>query len=427
MSGGVTVHGGSDGIQAEIDDMVTARGMFSRAADQVENVIGRCFWQSITLADASGSGDLWGGLNAQDALRSAVTTLRGLDDQIRGQSAVLTLAIAAYRDCDDGVLDRFASVVTTSYEAAVKLPGAVIGGTEALWNDGAGAALQTFLTHDPELIDTTVGALGYAVPPVDVALFKLLADAYFDDGHARVSSRPDLRPEATAPPRNLADLLAGLGVRNDGAHGEVDVKILTSPDGRRRVVVDIPGTKDWTPAHETPDVVGWAANIRAIAGGDTTYENGVLEAMRQAGVRPADDVMVVGHSLGGMVAVALARDAARSGRFNVTHVLTAGSPIGKFVGNLPANVQVLALENKHDVVPHLDGVENPDLPNVTTATFDIDDDSVGDNHGIGTAYVPGAAEVDASDDPAIRAFLAGAGGYFGATAVRTHAYVITRD
>src|SRR6185437_7594341 len=139
-------------------------------------------------------------------------------------------------------------------------------------------------------------------------VLQRLAYAYFDDGEPVVSVRRDLRLEAGAPPRSVVDLLAGLNTRNGGAAGEVDVRVLTGSDGRRRVIVDIPGTKDWGVAHETSDVVGWATNIRAIDGERTSYEKGVLDAMTRAGVRPTDDVMVVGHSLGGMVAAALARD-----------------------------------------------------------------------------------------------------------------------
>ena len=67
-----------------------------------------------------------------------------------------------------------------------------------------------------------------------------------------------------------------------------------------------------------------------------------------------------------MVAVTTARDAVRQGEYNVTNVITAGSPIGRTVGRLPRSVQVLALENDSDIVPHLDGVENPAEPNITT-------------------------------------------------------------
>lgn len=44
--------------------------------------------------------------------------------------------------------------------------------------------------------------------------------------------------------------------------------------------------------------------------------------------------------------------------FNITHVVTAGSPIGRT--DIPADVQVLSLENQRDIVPHLDAAPNPD-------------------------------------------------------------------
>jgi hypothetical protein len=426
MSGAVTVHGGADGIQAEIDDLVAARHLFSAAADRVDDVSGACLWLSMALAEADPATDLWGARHAQDALRSAVAGVRHLDGDIRDLALTLGLAIARYRDTDSSVLGQLGSMLSAPIDAAVKLPGAVVDSGAALVTGGPAQALQTFLTDDPELVDTTIDALRFGAGPLGSALAKALADTYFDDGNAVVTATGNIRMAATAPPRSVADLMAALSSRNGGQDGEVDVRVLTGSDGRRRVIVDIPGTKDWGVAHESSDVVGWATNIRAIDGERTSYEKGVLDAMTRAGVRPTDDVMVVGHSLGGMVAAALARDAVRDRRFNVTHVVTAGAPIGKFAGRLPANVQVLALENRHDVVPHLDGVENPDLPNVTTATFEVDGGTIGGDHGIDTSYELGAAEVDASEDPAVRAFLDGASGYFSATAVQTRSYVVTR-
>jgi pimeloyl-ACP methyl ester carboxylesterase len=152
----------------------------------------------------------------------------------------------------------------------------------------------------------------------------------------------------------------------------------------------------------------------------------VLAAMRSAGVRSSDDVMIVGHSEGGLVAVTTARDAAKSGEFNVTHVITAGAPIGRTVGSMPSKVQVLALENKTDVVPHLDGVANPDKRNVTTASSRHGNGTIDNDHGLRSAYAPVAADVAASSDPSLRDYLAGVDQYFHATGVETHTYQITR-
>src|SRR5581483_1780303 len=119
-------------------------------------------------------------------------------------------------------------------------------------------------------------------------------------------------------------------------------------------------------------------------------------------------------------------DAVNSGEFRVTHVVTAGAPVGRTVGRLPSDVQVLALENKRDVVPHLDGVANPDEPNVTTVSSARGDGTVLGDHSISGAYVPVAGDAEASGNPSVRHFLGSARGYFQATKVVTHTYQITR-
>jgi hypothetical protein len=127
-----------------------------------------------------------------------------------------------------------------------------------------------------------------------------------------------------------------------------------------------------------------------------------------------------------MVAVTAARDAVRSGEFDVTHVITAGAPVGLTAGSLPRQVQLLALEGRRDVVPHLDGTANPDLPNVTTAVGSRGDGSILGDHAMGTTYVPLGADAAASDSASIQHFLAGAQGYFQAASVETHTYQIER-
>jgi pimeloyl-ACP methyl ester carboxylesterase len=136
--------------------------------------------------------------------------------------------------------------------------------------------------------------------------------------------------------------------------------------------------------------------------------------------------MLVGHSEGGLVAVNAARDAAASGEFDVSHVITAGAPIGLTAGAVPSGVQVLALENSPDVVPHLDGRANPDRPNVTTVSGSRGDGTILGDHTVAGAYLPLAADADASSDPSIHDFVASAAGYFRASTVVTHTFQIER-
>jgi hypothetical protein len=290
---------------------------------------------------------------------------------------------------------------------------------QALLHHDPVAALQLIATLDPRVADLVVDALGLPTRIAAVA-------AHVPDGHAQVTpTGTDRRGSAGTAPRDVADVIADLAQRDEGAHGAVDVRIVLGADGARHVIVDITGTKTFTPAR-TSDVTSLVTNGKALTGQASTYEAGVLAAMHRAGVRPSDDVMLVGHSEGGMVAVTAARDAVRSKRFRVTHVITAGSPIGLTAESLPPTVKVLALENRGDVVPHLDGRVNPDTANVTTVVGDRGNGTVGGNHGVRAAYLPLAADTDASNSTSVRDFVRSARGFLTGTQVETRTYVVTR-
>jgi hypothetical protein len=88
---------------------------------------------------------------------------------------------------------------------------------------------------------------------------------------------------------------------------------------------------------------------------------------------------------------------------------------------------VLALENAQDVVPHLDGIANPDRVNVTTVTSARGDSTVVGDHGLDSSYVAVAGDAQASASRSVRDFLAGARGFFRASSVVTHTYQIQRE
>lgn len=431
MSGGISVTGGADGIAAQFDDVRRTAVLLNRQASRIEDIRGECLPALLALRAQAPVVDPLGMLEATSALEAAMAALDGLAHDVRTYCHLLGRAMAEYQGADRGLWHGLTDLLGTAWDAGFALPGALLAGGTALLGDGPGSALQQTALHDPALADLTADlapVLPGVLPGTSLSETLLMLRAYCADGSPLVAATgPDARPDAVRPPRGLADLMDGLQLRNSGAPGEIDVKILTGANGVRHVIVDIPGTKDWTPAQHTADVAGMATNLRAIDGVPTTYEAGVLEAMRRAGVRRTDEVMLVGHSLGGMVAVAAARDAVRSGAFTITHVVTAGSPVAGFAGEVPRGVAVLALENRHDLIPHLDGHPNPDRTNVVTVRFDGAKDSIGDAHGIDTSYRYGAAEADTSDDLAIRRYLQSAAGYFAASGVQTDTFLITRS
>lgn len=421
MSGhDVSVTGGAGGVTARCEEIAQLGRSFGGAASMALHsswsLHGSLFDPELAitgLVDPAGyatfEADLLDALDGLHGLSWIGMRAGLLDGELRA-------AAAAYEAADQ--LDQR---LHDEVDGALRLPLAIrsAGGT-LVSTHAPVAALQAALAADPEAADVLVDALGLplAIHAAGVAL---------PDGHAVVHPLgTDRTPVAADPPRRLTDLLADLDERNDDEHhGAIDVRILTLPDGTRRAVVDVTGTKSWTPG-PTSDITSLTTNGRALTGEPTSYEHGVLAAMRRAGVTKDDPVMIVGHSEGGMVAVEAARDAVATGEFDVTHVVTAGSPIGLTVGALPRTVQVLALENSRDVVPHLDGRANPDEPNVTTVTGARGDGTVSDDHGIHTAYLPLARDTEDSDDVSVRAFLHSADGYFRATSVRTHTFQITR-
>ncbi|MGN6636273.1 MAG: hypothetical protein ACTHJ6_12570, partial [Oryzihumus sp.] len=171
---------------------------------------------------------------------------------------------------------------------------------------------------------------------------------------------------------------------------------------RTAYIVNIPGTDSWLPppaqwrSRSAPDLGG---NLRLVGGQSTVYSRGVVDAMERAGVPRSAPVMLVGPSQGGKTANQIAADQSRQraagpghGRpFNITHVVTAGSPLATMT--VPDGVRVLSLEASGDVVPDLDGAPNPDRAGHLTYSFDRDWGGIDANHAI-DGYEGAAAGVD---------------------------------
>ena len=412
----MTVSGGAESISAHIEDLYSVAQLFDRAAAEAEEVVDYAASWPVRMIVA---GYGWVGAALLDAVLDEIRGLWSLPrlaaDSLRSSAAGLVFAARVYSSSDDDLFDAIGAQFAQLGHLA---EAGVVGTATTIGTRSPSAGAQAFLTADPGLVGSLANAL----------LFSGLEQrigSHYPDGHPVVRTLGRDTGETTAP-HDLTDLVDQLAVRDDTVAGEVSVAFVIGADGRRRAVVDVPGTKSWSPGR-TEDVTSLSTNARALVGSSTTYERGVLDAMTRAGVTSADQVMIVGHSEGGMVAVTAARDAVRSGRFDVTHVVTAGSPIGRSVGDLPESVRVLALENEGDIVPQLDGVANPARPNVTTVRFDVDTETIGGNHGLSTSYEAGAAETDTSGDPSVQAFTDSAAGFLDGSDEDTRVFLITRE
>ena len=256
----------------------------------------------------------------------------------------------------------------------------------------------------PEAFLTAVGALD---------LVSIVAK-----GEARVHDEGfDPAPAANRPPRSAADLADGVAMRDRAKHGAIDVKLVQQPGGGRAIIVDITGLATKSP-RPGGDAASLPACVRAATGLDSAYEDGVIEAMEQAGVQKDEPILMVGHSLGGLIAVDATRTLRRKG-YNVTHVMTEGAPIGRITGGLPQSIKVLAFENRNDYVPRLDLAGNPHRPNQRTVSFDQPG-----MHDSGGVYAPGVATL--GSDARIREFERSAHAFLDGSSVQTHRFTITK-
>ncbi|WP_433825780.1 esterase/lipase family protein [Actinoplanes sp. CA-015351] len=444
------VTGGAGGVDADYDDMFTLADSSDDLAFALGRISGEChavaadpdLLASAALAPVSAArftGALLAALDGPDGLtaQAAVFGVRALG---------LRTAVATYEATDRAqaaMIDavRFASGLA----APVALPVAIAGaGLFAVTHPEAVVSLvmnppdiQKLLTNHPGTVDAVVGAgpgliswlPGVGVTDVPGAA-DLIANLYPDGRHTVTDVGVDANPRTGEPPAGIGDLIDGLDHRNGEVSGgepdQIDVRVITAADGTRSFVVDIPGTKDWNgPLEHNPELNDLGTNLHVLAGDVSTREHAIAEALRQAGASSTDPVMLIGHSQGGMVAAQAAHDHGNGTfDFNVTHVVTAGSPVGRI--EVPGDVQVLSLENKHDIVPHLDAAANPDRENWTTVEFANQHGTIGEEHSTSVSYLPAARDLDASTDPSIVAFRESAEKYLSGDQVENRVYELTR-
>jgi hypothetical protein len=211
-------------------------------------------------------------------------------------------------------------------------------------------------------------------------------------------------------------------------------------DGARGTswVVTLPSTQTWSVSGSRSPFDA-ASNVRLMAGLRSASSQAATETMQAAGVRPGQPVMLVGYSQGGLTALGLASDPGLRQRFDVTSVLTAGSPTGVF--EAPNDVDVLSLEHEQDLVVAADGDDNPDDPTWTTVRRDLLS-GTGADAGVAAKlpenpwaghhlppYLGTAAMVDGSTDESVRAWMRSAAPFWAApgTTATTTEYAVARD
>jgi len=221
--------------------------------------------------------------------------------------------------------------------------------------EGPAAALDPVTRGAASLSDVVTALLPDSVPQV-----VALTDADLAGPRPAWADRPagsvaevlartaDLYPQGSGVvDRSAAGVPAGTLAVEEVVHG----------DGTTSWTVLIPGTQEFLSTSNPFDA---ATDLSLMAHEAADVSAAVEQALDAAGAAPDEPVVLVGHSLGGISAAALAASPAFRARHPVGGVVTAGAPTATFA--LPPGVPVLHVENEESLVENVDGRSREEGP-----------------------------------------------------------------
>lgn len=212
----------------------------------------------------------------------------------------------------------------------------------------------------PEMIDRVAETVRGIGDFIDSKFGTDLNWVHDGTGYADPPQRVTAEESGYGAPSDLSDIIGNTqkAYGDDAETGNVSMTVIRDAQGNPQgVIVNIPGTEQWSPsAGDNPfDLTGNAelAGSSGTSAGTQATADAIRQLYEDAGIPPGTPLMLNGHSQGGMVAASLAGDSSFTSEFNVTNVMTVGSP----VDNLPAapGVNQINIQHDKDVVPHLDG------------------------------------------------------------------------
>jgi pimeloyl-ACP methyl ester carboxylesterase len=219
---------------------------------------------------------------------------------------------------------------------------------------------------------------------------------------------------ANEPAPSIEEMLRRVGDLEGAPAASLAVQRVSGSDGVTRAVVYLPGMRHGGFSPDPQDLPGAAAAMVALA---TAYTRCVTEALDAADLPRGAEVVLVGHSEGGLVAMDLAGDPSfNGGRVQVAQVIAAGSPISSKVAQ--PGTRVFELDNANDIVTHLDAVESPmthQTVNRLTYRFARDEHDVVRTHAV-DLYADQVRALSGSPNPLYATVIADLGPFFSGTA-----------
>ncbi|HEX5918826.1 MAG TPA: hypothetical protein VFY76_13270 [Nocardioides sp.] len=371
--------------------------------------------------DVVDSGELsratWG--QAEEDIRAATTGKHGLltrSVELDADALVVRATVLTYRWIDElqqaayKTLGSIAGRAIGYLAPEVALGGAIVSAglieTDTLDRDGVTAYLNELAENNPDLMDHLSGggglldglhmrslltagvlasdhgtlaargglrAIGVDPFPTDaVSAFRDSAGSFVE----AESPEPEVESSAATAPRSLEELMANLLTE--------DRRISVQRVGAGRYIAYLPGSL----AHD-------AGRLRLVGADPTTSVGHVVRAIEKAVTEDDARVMLVGSAAGGAIAAEIAATA-RSSRFVVDQVVTAGAPSAQ-VPRIPEATRVLSLEDRTDPVVLLGSLINASTANRLTVVFDA---SGAEGAQL---YVAGARAADSAEHPELRA------------------------
>lgn len=335
-----------------------------------------------------------------DALvvRATVLTYRWIDD----------LQIAAYR-----TLGSIAARAVGFLAPEVELGGAIYSAglieTDALDREGLATYLNELAEANPELMDHFVSGGGGLVEGLQMRSLLTAAVLGGQEGPAvthgglRAVGAPDFVDDFSSALRDVAG-----GYREVTGATVTDATEPTAPSSIEDLMTSLSQVEGDLLVQRLPGsrfIAFLPSNKQSgqgrlqLVGSDIAGRvSSVVSALEAAvGEEPGARVMIVGHAQGGVAAAEVAA-AARSDKFVIDQVITAGAPDAQ-VATIPEPTTVLALEDRADPVALLGSLINAGVSNRLTVVFD------GGNQTGAAAYVEGGRAADSATHPELRAAI----------------------
>jgi hypothetical protein len=402
------------------DQMLALADLFDSSGNEMRTRA-RLGTEILADDDVVDSGELstatWG--EAEEDIRAATTGKNGLltrSVELDADALVVRATVLTYRWIDElqqaayKTLGSIAGRAIGYLAPEVALGGAIVSAgfieTDTLDRDDVTAYLNELAENNPDLMDhlsgggglldglqmrsvLTAGALASdqgahaargGLRAIGVDPFPTDAVSAFRDsaGSFVEAQIPEAEVDSTAgtAPRSLEELMANLLAE--------DRRISVQRVGAGRYIAYLPGSL----THD-------AGRLRLVGADPTTSISQVVRAIEASVTEDDARVMLVGSAGGGAIATEIAATA-RSSRFVVDQVVTAGAPSAQ-VPRIPPATRVLSLEDRSDPVVLLGSLINASTPNRLTVVFDA-------AGAEGTQlYVTGARAADSAAHPELRA------------------------